>query len=934
MKLFTNRSPGIVLLCLLGLWAPVKAQSYDTLRVMTYNLLNYPGSDSDTRNLEFRKTLRAVNPDLLVVQEMTSAAGVTNFLNNVLNYGQAGTYAAAPFSDGPDTDNSMFYKVSEFSFIGPQTVLSTALRDINGYRLRPAGISADSLDIQIYSAHLKASTGFETERGAEAEIWRTHLNSLPDGGFFIGCGDWNLYNSATEPAWTNLTGSRTDNSGRLYDPINSPGNWHDNATFEGIHTQSPRVEQFGGGATGGMDDRFDFALLSYNFQNLPGWQYVTDSYLAYGNDGNHLNLSINAGTNTAVPDSIADALYYGSDHLPVILKIRRQITSAATIALLAPNGGETWYTGNSQNITWSSSGLTGTVTLKLNRSYPAGAWETLFAGTPNDGSQAWTVSGNTGANMRVQVVSDAQPAVNDVSNADFSIQPATITLTRPNGGESFMVCHAETLRWSSVGVAGNVRIELNRSYPSGGWETLYGSAINDGMEVWTVTSPAAAAARLRIIGVSNAVGDTSATNFTIIPSTLPTLVHEPHADGGPGSLTFTAHVYDDCAGVTTKLFYGLRGSFNYDSVAMAATGNPGEVSCAITVAAGCWGYFVRSTDASAQVTQTDSLTFAVGTATGVTLAYDDGTAETYNWVPVAGTAWAVRFTPPGLPYVLNAADVTVAGFHPDSTHYPFLLRVMAPDGPGGLPGTVLWEQARGSVGNVIGGLTVPGGYMVTSQLRDAACEPLVMTGDFYLAVENIAPGMEAFGIDTSSVNASRSFVFDACNGNWFPENGVNANSRNGNRLIRAHGWVEQVGTVVIYPNGNDIQLRWTATGAPFYRIYKTLDLQSGISTADRVDRRHDADTGQRTDRPDAGLLFCNLLFPPLTHYPGRWYNRQAICRLQVRTDASGSGMFLLREGWKFRKFRTRVKFTCEATHAFRPTRDNNCCGLTFATFWG
>ena len=157
----------VLLWACFGLTTAVFSQTYDTLRIVTYNLLNYPG-DAAARNPEFRNVIQAMDPDLIVAQEITSASGHSQFLSDVLNYGQPGTYGAAPFSDGYDTDNGMYYKTEKLQFIGPQTVLSTALRDINGYRLRPAGINADSLDIQIFSAHLKASQGFEEDRAAEA----------------------------------------------------------------------------------------------------------------------------------------------------------------------------------------------------------------------------------------------------------------------------------------------------------------------------------------------------------------------------------------------------------------------------------------------------------------------------------------------------------------------------------------------------------------------------------------------------------------------------------------------------------------------------------------------------------------------------------------------------------------------------------------------
>jgi hypothetical protein len=69
-----------------------------------------------------------------------------------------------------------------------------------------------------------------------------------------------------------------------------------------------------GGSTGGMDDRFDFILVS-----APMVEKVeSGSYMAYGNDGNHFNQDINSGSNSAVSAEIANALHAASDHLPVV----------------------------------------------------------------------------------------------------------------------------------------------------------------------------------------------------------------------------------------------------------------------------------------------------------------------------------------------------------------------------------------------------------------------------------------------------------------------------------------------------------------------------------------------------------------------------------------------------------------------------------------
>ncbi|MDZ7764315.1 MAG: hypothetical protein U5K00_07790 [Melioribacteraceae bacterium] len=90
---------------------------------------------------------------------------------------------------------------------------------------------------------------------------------------------------------------------------------------QGRVTQSTRTTAFGGGATGGLDDRFDLILFSQSVNDYGGISYVDDSYTNIGNDGNHYDLELIDMPNDAVPDSIAEALYYSSDHLPVTVDL-------------------------------------------------------------------------------------------------------------------------------------------------------------------------------------------------------------------------------------------------------------------------------------------------------------------------------------------------------------------------------------------------------------------------------------------------------------------------------------------------------------------------------------------------------------------------------------------------------------------------------------
>ncbi|MCB0737603.1 MAG: T9SS type A sorting domain-containing protein, partial [Bacteroidetes bacterium] len=139
-----------------------------------------------------------------------------------------------------------------------------------------------------------------------------------DGKNIFYSGDLNVYRSS-EACFQLLTAQGTH---KLYDPAGQIGDWTNNSSFSKVHTQSTRTSSFGGGSTGGMDDRFDWILISGDLiRGQNGIQYITDSYQAIGQDGNRFNRSVVFGTNQAVSETVANALHEMSDHLPVSLQV-------------------------------------------------------------------------------------------------------------------------------------------------------------------------------------------------------------------------------------------------------------------------------------------------------------------------------------------------------------------------------------------------------------------------------------------------------------------------------------------------------------------------------------------------------------------------------------------------------------------------------------
>ena len=292
--------------------------SAQTVKIVSYNILNFPAALGMERIDDYRIVLNFIDPDVLVIQEMESQEGVELFLDSVMNY-YGNRFEAVPFNDGPDTDNALFYRSDNIEFLSA-SYIPTPHRDIAQYILR---IKESQEVFYIFSVHLKSSQGADNEqlRLEEATILRNHLDTLDHGIHSLVMGDFNIY-SSNEAAFQKLTGNFPNNNGRLFDPLNLAGEWHENSSYAYSHTQSTRVEQLGdGGAGGGLDDRFDLVLCSQSFLDSIGLYLSSQSYTIHGNDGDHFDLAVNEGVNQSVPDSVADALYYASDHLPVAVSI-------------------------------------------------------------------------------------------------------------------------------------------------------------------------------------------------------------------------------------------------------------------------------------------------------------------------------------------------------------------------------------------------------------------------------------------------------------------------------------------------------------------------------------------------------------------------------------------------------------------------------------
>jgi len=330
-----NLLKNLILFFCIFILQEVNAQ--DTIIVMQYNLLNYGYNTSycdqsnnniDIKNENIRVLLDYITPDIISVNEMVNDSyKAVYLLNNALNTDGRTFYKNAFMTNlsGSNLVNMLYYNSEKFT-LARQEAIGTSVRDINVYYLyynSPDLHQGDTVWLTCIVTHLKAGSypSDESERASMTETMMNYVSNHNIDGNVVILGDMNLY-SSSEAAYQNMVNFDEERF-RVYDPISMSGDWSGNSYFSMIHTQSTHSTSdcFVGG---GLDDRFDFILISEEIRDdLLKVKYVPSSYEVIGQDGQHFNSAIiDYPVNSIYPEELINALYNISDHLPVVVKLR------------------------------------------------------------------------------------------------------------------------------------------------------------------------------------------------------------------------------------------------------------------------------------------------------------------------------------------------------------------------------------------------------------------------------------------------------------------------------------------------------------------------------------------------------------------------------------------------------------------------------------
>lgn len=371
------------------------------LRIVNYNVRGFDGTPSTDvgtvlsaiGNEVYSGRVRPL--DVIAIQEVQTQATTTQSVVSQLNaiYG-AGRYSRGNLNGASTSGNEtigLIYNTQTVQLLGEAGIgtpsTTAAARQPIRYQLRPLELPLGN-DFYLYNSHYKASdtASDRSRRNAEAIAIRTDANSLGSANI-IYAGDFNLKTS-TEASYQTLLAT---GAGQAVDPINRPGNWNGNSSFRDIFTQAPAFNAPTGYVGGGINDRFDFQLLTSEWLDGVGLEYAPGSYRTFANNGTVVvNGSINDASNTALPGfanrtALLNLLTTVTDHLPLVVDY-----------YFASNLPPTNLSISSSTI--AENALSNTIVGVLSSSDPNASDShtySLVAGTGSTNNSSFTIVGNT-----------------------------------------------------------------------------------------------------------------------------------------------------------------------------------------------------------------------------------------------------------------------------------------------------------------------------------------------------------------------------------------------------------------------------------------------------------------------------------------------------------------------------------------------------------
>jgi Leucine-rich repeat (LRR) protein len=405
-------------------------------------------------------------------------------------------FVVETFTD-PHTENNNTV-VSEYSVEVSTTTLEASTITVNA----PNG--GESWEVSTNHDITWTSTGnisdvkivYSTDNGT---IWNTIVSSTANNGSY----NWTIPNNPSLTCLvkiSDITDLASDSSDAVF-TIAAQRTLTVTTPNGGENWEGTTAQNITWNSTGSIAN----VKLEYSTDNGSSWNTITAST---ANSGTY-NWTVPNTPSSSCLVKVSDTAGPAVDTSDAVFTIAAQ----RTLTVTAPNGGENWEAGTSQNITWTSTGSIANVKLEYSTNNGS-SWNTITASSANSGSYNWTVPNTPSTTCLVKVSDTAGPAA-DTSDGVFTISAErTITVTAPNGGETWEGTTSQNITWSSTGSIANVKLEYSTNNGSS-WNTITASTTNSGTYNWTVPNTPSTNCLVKISDTAGPAADTSDAVFTI-----------------------------------------------------------------------------------------------------------------------------------------------------------------------------------------------------------------------------------------------------------------------------------------------------------------------------------------------------------------------------------------------------------------------------------
>jgi len=206
----------------------------------------------------------------------------------------------------------------------------------------------------------------------------------------------------------------------------------------------------------------------------------------------------------------------GYSNATVLLKTLNGGFPFPALNLTSPNGNELWLNNSTHSITWNSQMVT-----YLNLDYTTNngtSWISIATNYPATlNSYSWIVPVTPSTQCRVRIINTSDGTLRDSSENVFTIN--SITVTSPNGGESWQVLSNHSIKW----LANNVdSVNLDYSSNNGStWNSIIHEFSNTGTYNWTVPNISSNFCKVKVSDASHPGNfDISNAVFSITPEVI------------------------------------------------------------------------------------------------------------------------------------------------------------------------------------------------------------------------------------------------------------------------------------------------------------------------------------------------------------------------------------------------------------------------------